>query len=89
MTTRKLVDLAEARQDRERSRPINDFVNTLSVMAAGGIEIEKNRLPEGLKAKFECILACPYEDFQQSLDVVLDVLITIRFERDAEEPEAS
>jgi hypothetical protein len=89
MTTRKVVDLAEARQDRERGRRINDFVNTLSVMAAGGIEIEKNRLPEGLKAKFECVLACPYEDLQQSLEVVLDVLITIRFERDAEEPEAS
>jgi len=50
MTTRKVVDLAEARQDRERDRRINDFVNTLSVMAAGGIEIEKKRLPDGLKA---------------------------------------
>jgi len=89
MTTRKVVDLAEARQDRERDRRINDFVNTLSVMAAGGIEIEKKRLPDGLKAKFECVLACPYEDLQQSLEVVLDLLITIRFERDAEEPEAS
>ena len=89
MTTRKAVGLFDARQDRERDRRINDFVNTLSVMAAGGIEIDKNSLPEGLKAKCEHILACPYEDLKENLSDVLDVLIILRSERDAEEPKAS
>jgi len=89
MTTRKAVDLFDARQDRERDRRINDFVNTLSVMAAGGIEIDKNNLPEGLKAKCEHILACPYEDLKENLSDVLDVLIILRSERDGEEPKAS
>ena len=89
MTTRKVVDPAEAHQDRERDRRINDFVNTLSVMAAGGIEIERYSLPEGLKAKCEHILACPYEDLKENLSDVLDVLIILRSERDAEEPKAS
>jgi len=89
MTTRKVVDPAEAHQGRERDRRINDFVNTLSVMAAGGIEIDKNGLPEGLKAKCEHILACPYEDLKENLSDILDVLIILSSERDSEDPEAS
>ena len=86
MTTRKVVDLAEARERRQRMNRIDDSINRTG---DGVYRVEKNRLAEGLKAKFECVLACPYEDLQQFLEVVLDALIALRSERDVEEPEAS
>jgi hypothetical protein len=79
MTTRKVVDLAEVREEREKR--IDDFLNTLGDVWIVRIE---TRQPEGLKAKCECILACPYEDLRQNLSDVLDVMIALRPERDAE-----
>jgi hypothetical protein len=80
MTTRKVVDLAEVREEREKR--IGDFLNTLGDVWI--VRIEKTSQPEGLKAKCECILACTYEDLQQNLSDVLDVMIALRSERDAE-----
>ena len=38
-------------------------------------------LSGGLKAKFDEILACPYEDLRQDLSDILDAMITERWQR--------
>ena len=73
------VGLAEVREEREKR--IDDFLNTLGDVWIVRIETMQ---PEGLKAKCECILACPYEDLQQNLSDFLDVIIALSSERDAE-----
>ena len=73
------VGLAEVREEREKR--IDDFLNTLGDVWIVRIETMQ---PEGLKAKCECILACPYEDLQQNLSNALDVMLAVRSERDAE-----
>jgi len=73
--------LLALRSERDRKQRIDDFINTLS---DGVYRIEKNKLPEGLRAKCEYILAWPYDDLKQNLEAVLDVLISLRSERDAE-----
>jgi hypothetical protein len=80
MTTRKVVDLAELGEKREKR--IGDLLNTLGDVWM--VRIKITRQPEGLKAKCECMLACPYEDLLQNLSDVLDVMIALRSERDAE-----
>jgi hypothetical protein len=75
MRTRKVVDLTEGRKEREKR--IDEFLNALGDVWI--VRIEKTR-PEGLKAKVECILACPYKDLQQNLSDVLDVMIALRSE---------
>lgn len=87
MTTRKVIDLAQAREVREREKRTERFMKTLGDVWV--VRVEKKRLPEGLKAKCDSILACPYEDLKQSLEDFLDVLLSLRFERDDEDPEAS
>lgn len=74
MKKRIVVDLAEVREQREREKRIDNFMNTLCDI----YRIERNRLPEGLKAKVQCMLACPYDDLRQNLSDVMAVLIAIR-----------
>ena len=71
-------------QEREWERII-DFRDSLeSVLYCPLID-----LPGGLKAKVEDIRTCRYPDLKQNLEDVLDVLITLRWERDLERDAAS
>jgi len=72
-------DPIDREQEPEWDR-IHDFWNEMQHLFDRPLIV----LPGGLKAKVEDIRACRYADLKQNLEDVLDVLITLRWERDLE-----
>jgi hypothetical protein len=79
----------EGLKPEEREKRFDEqlqVLNTINAIFTGNLWIEKRekRGHDELHKVLDRILACPYDDLKTTISTILDALIALSFERDAE-----
>ena len=90
MATQELEGLTpEERERKKRDKRFDEqlqVLNTINAIFTGNLWIEKRekRGHDELHKALDRILACPYDDLKTTISTILDALIALSFERDAQ-----
>jgi hypothetical protein len=85
MATQELEGLTPEERDKRFDEQLQ-VLNTINAIFAGNLLIEKRekRGHDELHKALDMIMACSYVDLKTTISTILDALVALSFERDAE-----